>query len=252
MRGPQLSLPLNATVSLGRLGEFLVRHCASQKCDSPGRKSLAAKGEDVFRIGLLAGAMAVSMGLSAITPAMGCGRGPFIGYGPGHAGEFVKGVGQGAWDGVKGSASGVQRLVEGSYKLTTDGHDREQVWKPAIDHAKAVRNFAVNVVTDPSKAAGEIGDTAGRACDVLKSAYNRAAARGRGGEFIGRSFGQGAALFATTFVPGAAEADAAGAIVDFGRATSLAEKSGKLEDLGEAANITAFKKAGNEIASGDG
>jgi hypothetical protein len=78
-------------------------------------------------------------------------------------GGFVKGVGEGAWDGVKGTVVGVGHLAEDGYKLATDGQYREQVWNSALNDAKAAANFAATAVTDPGKAADEIGNTASHA-----------------------------------------------------------------------------------------
>jgi hypothetical protein len=150
-------------------------------------------------------------------------------------GGFVKGVGEGAWDGVKGTVVGVGHLAEDGYKLATDGQYREQVWNSALNDAKAAANFAATAVTDPGKAADEIGNTASHAWHALETAYNQAAARGQGSEFIGQIFGQGAILVGTALIPGGAEADAVEALGNAGRATTLLGDAGKLTDVTETA-----------------
>jgi hypothetical protein len=149
---------------------------------------------------------------------------------------LAKGVAEGAWDGVKGTASGVGHLAEGGYKLATDSHYREQVWNSAIDDANAAANFAATAVTDPGKAADEIGNTASQAWHTLETAYNQAAARGQGSELIGQIFGQGAVLAGTAFIPGGAEADAVG---DAGRAATLLDEAGSATELVTDASKTA-------------
>jgi endonuclease G, mitochondrial len=159
-------------------------------------------------------------------------------HGLSDAGGLVKGVGEGAWDGVKGTVSGVGHLAEDGYKLATDSQYREHAWNSAVNDAKAAANFAATAVTDPGKAADEIGTTASHAWHTLETAYNQAAARGQGSEFIGQIFGQAAVLVGTAVVPGGAEADAVGAIGDAGRATALLGDAGKLADASKVATIT--------------
>jgi endonuclease G, mitochondrial len=159
-------------------------------------------------------------------------------HGLSDAGGFAKGVGEGAWDGVKGTVSGVGHLAEDGYKLATDSQYREQAWNSAVNDAKAAANFAATAVTDPGKAADEIGNTASHAWHTLETAYNQAAAHGQGSEFIGQIFGQGAILVGTAVIPGGAEADAVGAIGDAGRATALLGDAGKLADVSKVAAVT--------------
>jgi hypothetical protein len=151
------------------------------------------------------------------------------------AGGFLKGAFKGGWDGLKGTVSGIGSLAEDGYKLATDSHYREQVWNSAVNDAKAAANFAQTAVTDPGKAADEIGNTATHAWHALETAYNQAAARGQGSEFIGQIFGQGAVLVGTAFIPGGAEAEAVG---NASRATALLGDAEKLVDAGKAAAIT--------------
>jgi hypothetical protein len=166
-----------------------------------------------------------------------------------NAGGFVEGAGEGAWDGVKGTVSGVGHLAKEGYKLTTDSHHREQVWNSAVNDAKAAANFTAAAVADPGEAADEIGNTASHAWHTLEAAYNQAAARGQGSEFVGQIFGQGAILVGTAMVPGGAEADAVEAIGDGGRATELLGDAGKLTDAADAASTG--EGAAKPIARGE-
>jgi hypothetical protein len=125
---------------------------------------------------------------------------------------FAKGVGEGAWDGLKDTVAGVGHLAADGYKLATDSNYRQHAWNSAVNDAKAAANFAATAVTDPGKAASEIGNTASHAWNALESAYNEAAARGQGSEFIGQIFGQGAVLVGMAAIPGGAAADAVEAI----------------------------------------
>ena len=150
-------------------------------------------------------------------------------------GGFTKGVGEGAWDGVKGTVTGVGHLAEDGYKLATDGQYREQTWNSALNTAKAAGHFAETAITDPGKAADEIGNTARHAWQALQSSYHQAAAHGHGSEFIGQLFGQGSILLGTAIIPGGAEADAAEALGNAGRATTLLGDAGKLTDVTETA-----------------
>lgn len=150
-------------------------------------------------------------------------------------GGFAKGVGEGAWDGVKGTVAGVGHLAEDGYKLATDGKYREQTWNSALDTAKAAGHFAETAVTDPGKAADEIGTTASHAWHALETSYHQAAAHGQGSEFIGQLFGQGAIMVGSAFIPGGAEADAAEALGSAGRVTTVLRDAGKLTDVTETA-----------------
>ncbi len=53
---------------------------------------------------------------------------------------FAKGVGDSAWDAMKGTATGGAHLAEDAYKLATDSHDREQAWNSAVNQVKAAAN----------------------------------------------------------------------------------------------------------------
>ena len=150
-------------------------------------------------------------------------------------GGFAKGVGEGAWDGLKGTVAGVGHLAEDGYKLATDGKYREQTWNSALNTAKAAGHFAETAITDPGKAADEIGTTASHAWHALESSYHEAAAHGQSSEFIGQLFGQGAIMVGSAFIPGGAEADAAEALGNAGRMTTVLGDAGKLTDVTETA-----------------
>jgi hypothetical protein len=166
-----------------------------------------------------------------------------------NAGGFVEGAGEGAWDGVKGTVGGVVHLTKDGYKLATDSHYREQVWNSAVNDAKAAANFTAAAVADPGEAADEIGNTASHAWHTLEVAYNEAAARGQGSEFVGQIFGQGAILVGATIIPGGVEADAVEAIGDGGRATELLGEAGKLTNAADMAS--AGEAAAKPIARGE-
>ncbi len=169
----------------------------------------------------------------------------------GDAGGFLRGAGEGAWDGAKGTVQGVGQLAHDGYKLATDGQYRQQAWDAAVHDAKAVGNFAATAVTDPGKAATEVGHAASGAWHAVHTAYDQAAAQGQGSEFFGKLFGQGAILVGTAFVPGGAEADAAGAIGDAGRATELISDAGKATEFaGDAGKASEFASKGAD-ATGD-
>lgn len=65
---------------------------------------------------------------------------------------FAKGVGECAWDGVKGTDDGVGDLTKDGYKLAADSQYRRQAWNSAANDAKRPGRFAVNAVTDLVKA----------------------------------------------------------------------------------------------------
>jgi len=169
----------------------------------------------------------------------------------GDAGGFLRGAGEGAWDGAKGTVQGVGQLAQDGYKLATDGQYRQQAWDAAVHDAKAAGNFAATAVTDPGKAADEVGHAASGAWHAVHTAYDQAAAQGQGSEFVGKLFGQGAILIGTAFVPGGAEADAVGAIGDAGRATELISDAGKATEFaGDAGKASEFASKGAD-ATGD-
>ena len=145
--------------------------------------------------------------------------------------DFVKGAGEGAWDGAKGMVTGVGDLASDGYKIATDRQYCTQAWHFAVQDAKAAGSFAESAVTDPSKAADEIGNAATGAWHSVQTAYDQAAAHGQASEFVGKMFGQGAIVVGTAFVPGGAEADTAGALGDAGRVAELAGDANKATDL---------------------
>jgi len=151
---------------------------------------------------------------------------------------FVKGVGEGAWDGTKGMVSGVGDLARDGYKFATNDQYRTEAWQGAVQEARAVGNFAETAITDPSKAGHEIGNAASGVWHSVQSAYDQAAAEGQAGEFAGKLFGQGAVLVGTAFIPGGAEADAAGALGDAGRIANLAGDAEKGANIaGDASKV---------------
>ena len=156
----------------------------------------------------------------------------------GDVGGFAEGVGEGAWDGVKGMVEGVGHLAQSGYKLATNSQYRKQAWDDAVHDAKAVGNFAATAVTDPGKAATETGHAISGAWHSVQTAYDQAAAHGQGSAFVGKLFGQGAVMIGTAFVPGGAEADVAGALGDAGRVAELTGDAGKLADVtGDAGKL---------------
>lgn len=158
----------------------------------------------------------------------------------GDVGGFLKGTAEGAWDGAKGMVQGVGGLAHDGYKLATDGQYRKQAWDSAVKDAKAAGDFAGTAVTDPGKAADEVGHAASGAWHSVQTAYDEASAHGQGSAFIGKMFGQGAILVGTSFVPGGAEADAAGALGDAGRMAEIAGYAGKTADVGKATDTAAL------------
>lgn len=171
-------------------------------------------------------------------------------------GGFVKGVGEGAWDGTKGMVSGVGDLARDGYKFTTDSQYRAQTWHAAVQDAKSVGNFAETAITDPSKAEHEIGNAASGVWHSVQSAYDQAAAHGQAGEFVGKLFGQGAVLVGTAFIPGGDAADAAGALGDAGRIANLAGDAEKGVDItgdaSKAAGVTTHAEGEVDLGAGAG
>ena len=167
-------------------------------------------------------------------------------------GDFAKGVGEGAWDGVTGMVEGVGSLAKGGYALATSANARQQAWDTAVKDANAVNQFAETAVNDPGKAARQVGDAASSTWGKVSTAYQQAAADGHGAEFIGKAFGQGAVLVGTAFVPGSAEAEAVGALGDAGRAAKVVGDLGKAGDAGKAAEVTGGLGKTTEAAGGTG
>ena len=168
-------------------------------------------------------------------------------------GGFVEGTGEGLYDGAKGAVEGVGTLAKGAYHLATSAEARKQAWDSAVSDAKAAGNFAETAVTDPAKAASEIGHTASGAWNKLSTAYDAAARSGHAAEFIGKAFGETAAVAGTAFIPGGAEADAAEAVGDAGRAADVLSDAGGLSHAGElAAGETAAAAKLDNAANGVG
>jgi hypothetical protein len=145
--------------------------------------------------------------------------------------DFNKGVVEGAVDGVEGLAKGVVSLGDGvgkeAFALATDEKAREQGAQTLLHGAKAVlhganavANFEETALTDPSKAMGQAVDAAGSAVNTVRNvaskvgkAYQEAAAKGHGGEFIGKGVGQAAVVVAGAVVTDGASIAGEGAAV---------------------------------------
>jgi trimeric autotransporter adhesin len=159
--------------------------------------------------------------------------------------DFSKGVSEGAYAGVKGLASGIVSGVEAvakeGYALATDENAREQAAETVLHGAEAAGNFAATAVTDPSKAAGEVADAAGRAVDTVENVassvyqgYEAAAAQGHGAEFIGKGVGQVGVLVAGAVLTDGASLAGEGAAIA-GEGVALAGEGAAI--LGEGAAV---------------
>ena len=126
-------------------------------------------------------------------------------------------------------------MAQGAYSLATSADARRQAVNTVVQDAQAVGQFAQTAVTDPGKAAGQVGGAVSGAWNQVSTAYQQAAAQGHGAEFIGKAFGQGAVLVGTAVIPGGAEAEAAGLVGDAGRVAEVAGDAGKVADVGGAA-----------------
>jgi hypothetical protein len=148
-------------------------------------------------------------------------------------GGFVEGTGEGLYDGAKGMVEGAGTVVKGAYSLATSAEARKQAWDSAVADAKSAGGFAETAVTNPGRAAREIGSTATAAWTRIATAYDAAARSGQGAEFLGKIVGEGMALVGTAFIPGGAEADMAGTVADAGRAESALSDAGKLDQAAD-------------------
>lgn len=151
-------------------------------------------------------------------------------------GGFIKGVGEGAYNGVAGTVHGLGTLASDGYKLATDGQYREQAWNDAVADAQKAANFAGEAVTNPGQAAQDVGNAVQGAYDNFQAAASQAAAQGKSGEFYGDLLGQGAVLAGTALIPGGAEAEGLDAAANAGR---LAEGATALTDTARAADAGA-------------
>jgi hypothetical protein len=171
----------------------------------------------MFRNRLLAGTLAVAIGLGAATPALAQSAAAPVGIPDcqpsalDHAAGFAKGVGSGAWDGTTGTVSSVVHLGTEAYGLATDSDSRRGAWNSTVEGAAAVKDFAATAATDPRKAAGEIGDAASEAWHDRKAAYLQAAVECRGTEFIGHALGEAGVAVGSMALPA----------VDYGRVAAL-------------------------------
>src|SRR5271165_2736946 len=140
--------------------------------------------------------------------------------------DFNKGVVEGVVGGVEGLATGVVSLGEGvakeGYALATDEKARESALHTVEHGLEAVGSFEVTMITDPGKAMSQVGGaiesgatTVAHMAENEYDQYQKAAAAGHGGEFIGKGVGQVGVLVAgAVLTDGAslgAEAGAAGA-----------------------------------------
>jgi hypothetical protein len=138
--------------------------------------------------------------------------------------DFNKGVVEGAVGGVEGLAKGVVSLGDSvgkeAFALATDQKAREQAGQTVLHGLEAVGNFEETVVTDPSKALGEVEDAAGGAVSTVENMasnvykdYQAAAAQGHGAEFIGKGVGQAGVLVAGAVLTDGASLAGEGAAV---------------------------------------
>jgi hypothetical protein len=155
------------------------------------------------------------------------------------AGGFLKGLGEGAWDGITGMVQGIVQLGQDGYQLATSSQYRQQTWQSATRVGQAIGGYLQTAVTNPGNAANEAGNAAAGAWQSLKASYDQAAAQGKGSEFLGKLVGQSAVVVGTSFIPGGAEADAIGAAADVGRVTELATDAGKAAELSSDAGKVA-------------
>ena len=159
--------------------------------------------------------------------------------------DFNKGVVEGAVDGVEGLAKGVVSLGDSvgkeAFALATDEKTREQAAQAVLHGAEAVGNFAETAVTDPSKALGQVEDTAGSAVNTVENvatnvykSYQAATAQGHGAEFIGKGVGQVGVLVAGAVLTDGASLAGEGAAVA-GEGAMLATEGAEM--LTEGANL---------------
>jgi hypothetical protein len=171
--------------------------------------------------------------------------------------DFSKGVVEGVYEGGKGIvvgvAKGVAAVAKEGYALATDEQAREDALNTVENAAQAVGDFEVEMVTDPSKAFGEVKDavsngidTAGKIAKHVYQSYEEAAAAGHGAEFLGKAVGQGAVLVGGALIPGVGEAEAGvvaaeGAVIVGEAAAAVGEGAAVLGEgaavLGEGAAV---------------
>jgi hypothetical protein len=159
--------------------------------------------------------------------------------------DFNKGVVEGVVGGVEGMATGLVSLGEGvakeGYALATDEKAREQAGQTVLHGLQAVGNFEMTMVTDPSKAMGQVADAASGAVNTVETmagnvykGYQAAAAQGHGAEFIGKGVGQVGVLVAGAVLTDGASLAGEGAAVA-GEGVALAGEGAAL--LGEGAAV---------------
>lgn len=143
------------------------------------------------------------------------------------AGNFVKGFGEGVWDGGAGMVRGVGTLAQGAVNLATSSQARDRAREAVGADVHAALGFVETAVSDPAKAAAQVGGAVTTAWQHAAAAYDEAKAHGHAAQFLGQVAGQGAVLVGTAIVPGGAEADGIAAVGDAGRVTGIAEAASK-------------------------
>ncbi len=167
---------------------------------------------------------------------------------------FAKGTAEGVVEGVGGMVSGLWGAATGTFReahaLATDGKARGRAEAAIAGGAKAVGEFAGEIVNDPSRAGSDVWQAAksgaaavGQAVAQEKADYEVASAQGHGAEFVGKALGEGAVLVASVVIPGAvvakgaeaasvlAGASATGRILATGE---IATELGRTERIGES------------------
>jgi len=145
----------------------------------------------VFRTRLLAGAVAIAIGLGAVPAYAEVGV-------VGNTTGCVEGAGEGVWGGAVGTLTKVEDVGEFAINSTY----RDDTLASAWDTTKAVGGFAVTTATDPRKAAGETYDAASGVWNGLATAFDQANAAGHGTEFVCRIGGDAAYAAAVAYLTG--------------------------------------------------
>jgi len=170
-------------------------------------------------------------------------------------GSFVKGAGEGVWDGAKGMAEGMGNLAESTWNVATDSGARQRAWESAQHGASAIGGLVTGAVADPGKAASQLGDAVGGAYDRFQAARQQAEASGHGAEFWGKLAGRGAFEVGTAIVPAGLAAkglEGAGMLGRAGEAGELlggtARGAATMAEGTEAATATARAGEGTALA----
>lgn len=183
------------------------------------------------------------------------------------AGGFLKGVGEGVFDGAKDMVVGVYYLgkatVKEGYALATDAKERDRVGTAVKDGADAVGAFAEKAVTRPGEAAEDVkhaaqkgAEIAGAVAHKVAEDYKAAKASGHGAEFVGKGVGEAAVLVGSFFIPGAGEAKAATAAADAAKVAKAGAELADAAKVAEAAKLAeqaaAAAKAGKAAEAAQG